>query len=148
MRVPKMFVFFTVNIFMHIALAFGNSLFAAFACGSAFAPTSVALTLKMLGDRNQLSTQTGQTILSAAFLDDVFSIILFVAVITIGLDHSTPIVIIRVLFAVLFLLAAMFLAIKVYPLYVEKWLSLVFVVYAMFFMVLRFFFACYFTFVL
>jgi len=51
---------------------------AAFAVGCAMAPTSVGVALKLLTEANELNSLSGQLIVTAAFLDDVFSIILLV----------------------------------------------------------------------
>jgi len=51
---------------------------AAFAVGCSMAPTSVGVALKLLTEANELNSLSGQLIVTAAFLDDVFSIILLV----------------------------------------------------------------------
>ena len=48
------------------------------AAGFALAPTSVGISLTLLSQAKQLSTRCGQIIMTAAFLDDVFSIICLV----------------------------------------------------------------------
>ena len=45
------------------------------ATGFSMAPTSVGIALKLLGEFNQLNTQCGQGIVTAAFIDDIFSLI-------------------------------------------------------------------------
>ena len=57
---------------------------AAFAVGCAMAPTSVGVALKLLTEANQLNSLSGQLIVTAAFLDDVFSIILLVILQSLG----------------------------------------------------------------
>ena len=46
-----------------------------FAAGCAFAPTSVGISIRLLDEAKMLNTLAGQTTLSAAFIDDVFSLI-------------------------------------------------------------------------
>jgi Kef-type K+ transport system membrane component KefB len=48
------------------------------ACGFALAPTSVGISLTLLSRSKQLNSRCGQIIMSAAFLDDIFSIICLV----------------------------------------------------------------------
>eukprot|EP00937_MAST-01D_sp_MAST-1D-sp2_P000867 g867.t1 len=44
--------------------------------GIALAPTSVGIALKMLGDAKFLNSTQGQTIITAAFVDDIFSLVM------------------------------------------------------------------------
>eukprot|EP01083_Nonionella_stella_P093718 262717_1 len=60
----------------------------AFATGCAMAPTSVSVALKLLTEANQLNSLPGQTIVTAAFLDDVFSIILLVILKSFSKDNQ------------------------------------------------------------
>ena len=46
-----------------------------FAAGCAFAPTSVGISINLLVESNMLNSMSGQTIIVAAFIDDVFSIV-------------------------------------------------------------------------
>ena len=47
-----------------------------FAAGCALAPTSVGISIKLLSDAKMLNSMAGQTTLTAAFIDDVFSLVL------------------------------------------------------------------------
>ena len=49
-----------------------------FAAGCALAPTSVGISIKLLSDAKMLNSMAGQTTLTAAFIDDVFSLVLLV----------------------------------------------------------------------
>jgi len=49
-----------------------------FAAGCALAPTSVGISIKLLDDAKMLNSMAGQTTLTAAFVDDVFSLVLLV----------------------------------------------------------------------
>ena len=63
----------------------------AFAAGCALAPTSVGIALKLLSDAKQLNSLAGQTIVTAAFLDDVFSIVLLVVLESLGTSTTVNI---------------------------------------------------------
>jgi len=74
-----------IGTFCPLILGFGlvfvfgeRSSSAAFAAGCSMAPTSVGVALKLLTEANRLNSLCGQTIVTAAFIDDVFSIILLV----------------------------------------------------------------------
>ena len=45
-----------------------------FAAGCAFAPTSIDISIKLLEEAKMLNTLAGQTTLTAAFIDDIFSL--------------------------------------------------------------------------
>ena len=49
-----------------------------FAAGCAFAPTSVGISIKLLEQSKMLHTIAGQTTLTAAFIDDIFSLVTLV----------------------------------------------------------------------
>jgi Kef-type K+ transport system membrane component KefB len=49
-----------------------------FAAGCAFAPTSVGISIKLLEESKMLNSMAGQTTLTAAFIDDVFSLVTLV----------------------------------------------------------------------
>jgi len=50
---------------------------APWAVGVTLAPTSVGISLKLLMESHALSSTAGQTIISSAFIDDIFSLVLF-----------------------------------------------------------------------
>jgi len=54
------------------------------AAGFSLAPTSVGISLTMLSRAKQLNTRCGQIIMSAAFLDDIFSIICLVVMVNLA----------------------------------------------------------------
>jgi Kef-type K+ transport system membrane component KefB/glycine cleavage system regulatory protein len=59
------------------------------AAGVALAPTSVGIAIKLLEESEQLSSMPGQTILAAAFMDDIFSLVALVILITLSEGEVT-----------------------------------------------------------
>ena len=59
------------------------------ACGVTLAPTSVGMALKMLGERKQLGEEYGQLIVTAAFVDDIFSLVALTMLLQIGIAESS-----------------------------------------------------------
>ena len=59
-----------------------------FAAGCALAPSSVGIASKLLTEAKQLNSDYGQTIVSAAFLDDILAIILLVVLESVGQTDS------------------------------------------------------------
>mmetsp|Transcript_37838 Transcript_37838/g.96082 ORF Transcript_37838/g.96082 Transcript_37838/m.96082 type:complete len:1041 (+) Transcript_37838:56-3178(+) len=57
-----------------------------FAAGCALAPTSVGISIKLLSDAKMLNSMAGQTTLTAAFIDDVFSLVLLVLLSSLAAD--------------------------------------------------------------
>jgi len=55
-----------------------------FAAGAALAPTSVGIAIKLLTEHKQLSSDAGQTIVTAAFIDDVFSLVILVVLLNLA----------------------------------------------------------------
>jgi Kef-type K+ transport system membrane component KefB len=55
-----------------------------FAAGVALAPTSVGIAIQMLTENKMLSSTPGQTILTAAFIDDILSLVLLVIMLTLA----------------------------------------------------------------
>jgi Kef-type K+ transport system membrane component KefB len=62
------------------------------ASGFSLAPTSVGISLSLLGQAKQLNTRCGQIIMSAAFLDDIFSIICLVVLINLAKGDFDPLI--------------------------------------------------------
>eukprot|EP00662_Eupelagonemidae_sp_cell21_P050099 gene50099-52480_t len=59
------------------------------AMGFAMAPTSVGIALKLLTETKMLGSLTGQTIVTGAFIDDIFSIIALVLMINLAKGDLT-----------------------------------------------------------
>jgi Kef-type K+ transport system membrane component KefB len=82
---------------MGFMTALGSDLYPnGLSAGFALAPTSVGISLTLLGRAKQLNSRCGQIIMSAAFLDDIFSIICLVVLINLSegsLDHLTHVIV-------------------------------------------------------
>ena len=104
-----------------------------FAAGCTLAPTSVGIALKLLGEAKQLNSFAGQTIVTAAFLDDVFSIVLLVVLKSLGsggnLQINVSSILLTSLYCFLFLGIGMLLSIyffsKLFP-KILRWIPLKF----------------------
>eukprot|EP00605_Chrysophyceae_sp_TOSAG23-4_P000400 GSChrysophyteH1.ASY1.ANO1.456.1 assembled CDS len=59
------------------------------AIGIALAPTSVGISLKMLGEAKFLNSIPGQTIITSAFIDDIFSLVMLVIMVNIAKGDVT-----------------------------------------------------------
>eukprot|EP01059_Diplonema_ambulator_P010939 TRINITY_DN20956_c0_g1_i2.p1 TRINITY_DN20956_c0_g1~~TRINITY_DN20956_c0_g1_i2.p1 ORF type:complete len:1025 (+),score=303.12 TRINITY_DN20956_c0_g1_i2:49-3123(+) len=92
-----------------------------FSLGCTLAPTSVTIALKLLTESKQLDSLFGQTIITGAFLDDIFSIIALLVLLNLaegGINaagFALPLV-----FSVVFLVVGGAIAFKVFPLFVRK----------------------------
>jgi Kef-type K+ transport system membrane component KefB len=91
------------------------------ACGAALAPTSVGIALKLLGDAKKLHSDMGQAIVTAAFIDDIFSLIVLVILVSMAAGEITVWGSIRpFLYSFIFLGTGVYLALKVTPIYIPK----------------------------
>merc|ERR1719424_718262 len=73
-----------------IAVALGFDVFPdALPIGIALAPTSVGISLNMLGSAKMLNSTPGQTIITAAFIDDIFSLVMLVILINVSKGDVT-----------------------------------------------------------
>mmetsp|Transcript_56314 Transcript_56314/g.158741 ORF Transcript_56314/g.158741 Transcript_56314/m.158741 type:complete len:585 (+) Transcript_56314:78-1832(+) len=71
-----------------LAMIYGDPLMPdALVAGTALAPTSVGISLRLLGEAGVLSQEFGQTIMTAAFVDDILSLVLFNIIFSIGDGH-------------------------------------------------------------
>ena len=87
-----------------------------FAAGCALAPTSVGISIKLLSDAKMLNSMAGQTTLTAAFVDDVFSLVLLVVLELLSEGNPNPAVIIgKLIAAFAFLAYGVAMAKRVYP---------------------------------
>lgn len=60
------------------------------AAGIALAPTSVGIAIKLLEENEQMHSAPGQTILAAAFVDDIFSLVALVIMMKLSEGNVTP----------------------------------------------------------
>jgi len=87
-----------------------------FAAGCALAPTSVGISIKLLSDAKMLNSMAGQTVLTGAFVDDVFAIVLLVILGQVGSGNTeVGLIVMYTLLAFGFLGAGVLLAKFVYP---------------------------------
>lgn len=79
-----------IGLGVGIGSALGYDLFPdAVSMGVALAPTSVGISLHMLGASKMLNSLPGQTIITAAFIDDIFSLVMLVILINISAGEVT-----------------------------------------------------------
>jgi len=87
-----------------------------FAAGCAFAPTSVGISIKLLDESKMLNSLAGQTTLTAAFIDDVFSLVTLVILKSLARGAvSARDVLVPIICSFAFLGMAVALAIFVFP---------------------------------
>jgi len=87
-----------------------------FATGASLAPTSVGIAIKLLSSHKQLNSMPGQTIVTAAFIDDVFSLVVLVLLITLAAGSpSASQIILPIVFCFTFLGISGYLAVNVWP---------------------------------
>ena len=87
-----------------------------FSAGCAFAPTSVGISINMLEEAKMLGSMAGQTTLTAAFIDDVFSLVTLVILGKLAAGSVTAIdIIIPIVVSFGFLGLSVWLAIRVFP---------------------------------
>merc|ERR1719277_2837799 len=83
--------------------------------GTALAPTSVGIALRLLGEAKVLHMNFGQAIITAAFVDDILSLILFNVLFSLRGEFQVVPVVIYPLIGVAFMAVAMWAAVKVWP---------------------------------
>jgi len=83
--------------------------------GTALAPTSVGIALRLLGEAGVLSHDFGQAIITAAFVDDILSLVLFNVLFSLKGDFDVFKVVVSPLIGIAFMLIAMVLAVKFWP---------------------------------
>lgn len=108
---------------MAFFLIIGEELLPSFAAGCALAPTSVGIALKLLGEANQLNSIPGQTIVTAAFIDDIFSLVLLVIVMNLGGTIGVDTIAVPFISCFAFLGYGLFTASKVLPKFIPWILS-------------------------
>eukprot|EP00756_Hemistasia_phaeocysticola_P022812 Hpha_TRINITY_DN15858_c1_g2::TRINITY_DN15858_c1_g2_i1::g.190539::m.190539 len=86
------------------------------AMGCSMAPTSVGIALKLLTESKMLSSLTGQTIVTAAFVDDIFSILALVILLNLAKGEITPVnIIVPIVLSFGFVVGGAYLALKFWP---------------------------------
>jgi len=88
-----------------LVMAYGYDFSNGFAAGTALAPTSVGIALRLLHEAHALQTYFGQAIITAAFVDDILSLILYNVLFSIN-DEFTFMTFLPMLLGLIFMSAA------------------------------------------
>jgi len=83
--------------------------------GTALAPTSVGIALRLLGEARVLDQNFGQAIITAAFVDDILSLVLFNVLFSLGGDFNVFDTVVKPIIGIIFMLLAMAAAVHVMP---------------------------------
>jgi len=83
--------------------------------GTALAPTSVGIALRLLSEAGVLQENFGQAIITAAFVDDILSLVLFNVLFSLGGGFDLFKVVISPCIGIAFMLVAMVGAVKFWP---------------------------------
>ncbi|CAE7247844.1 nhaS3 [Symbiodinium natans] len=90
--------------------------------GTALAPTSVGIALRLLGEAGVLQENFGQAIITAAFVDDILSLVLFNVLFSLGGEFDIMAVVVNPIIGIAVMLFAMYLAMKFWPKFINEWL--------------------------
>mmetsp|Transcript_96444 Transcript_96444/g.201488 ORF Transcript_96444/g.201488 Transcript_96444/m.201488 type:complete len:789 (+) Transcript_96444:167-2533(+) len=83
--------------------------------GTALAPTSVGIALRLLGEAGVLQQEFGQAIITAAFVDDILSLVLFNVLFSLRGDFDVMATVVNPIIGIVFMGIAMSLAVKFWP---------------------------------
>merc|ERR1719384_2996774 len=83
--------------------------------GTALAPTSVGIALRLLGEAGVLQNGFGQAIITAAFVDDIMSLVLFNVLFSLRGDFNLFSTVISPIIGIALMIFAMYLAVKFWP---------------------------------
>ena len=99
-----------------VSAAFGYPMFPdSFSVGVALAPTSVGMALKLLHEAKALHHYFGQCVMTAAFVDDVLSLIIFSVLFSAGSGDVTFASVLPLILGCIFMDLAIPAAVKVFP---------------------------------
>jgi len=88
----------------------------AISVGTALAPTSIGIALKLLGEAKVLQDDFGQAIITAAFVDDILSLILFNVLFSLGGDEFDAFNVVgKPIIGIVFMTGCMVAAVKFWP---------------------------------
>jgi len=90
--------------------------------GTALAPTSVGIALRLLGEAGVLQEDFGQAIITAAFVDDILSLVLFNVLFSLGGEFDVFKTVIAPIIGIAFMLGAMVAAVKFWPRVIDEML--------------------------
>ncbi|CAE6967974.1 gerN [Symbiodinium natans] len=106
-----------------LTMAYGKPFFPhGVAVGTALAPTSVGIALRLLGEAGVLKENFGQAIITAAFVDDILSLILFNVLFSLGGEFDVVAVVVNPVVGVLLMIFATILALTFWPKFINGWL--------------------------
>mmetsp|Transcript_27792 Transcript_27792/g.54602 ORF Transcript_27792/g.54602 Transcript_27792/m.54602 type:complete len:574 (-) Transcript_27792:55-1776(-) len=107
---------FPLILGMLIMMMFGYSIMPhGLSAGTALAPTSVGISLRLLGEANVLQESFGQAIITAAFVDDILSLVLFNVLFSLQGDFDAWKTVGAPIVGIAFMIGAMVAAVKVMP---------------------------------
>lgn len=92
------------------------------AAGTALAPTSVGIALRLLGEAGVLQENFGQAIITAAFVDDILSLILFNILFSLGGEFDIISVVVYPIVGIVFMAIGMYGAMAFWPRFLDGWL--------------------------
>jgi Kef-type K+ transport system membrane component KefB len=105
-----------------LSMAFGFPFMEGLAAGVSLAPTSVGIALKLLHEANALGEYFGQAVMTAAFVDDVLSLIIFNVLFSVG-PCMTFATFIPTICGIVFMVVAIIFATKGFPSLIKLMLS-------------------------
>ena len=106
-----------------LTMSYGKAFFPqGVAAGTALAPTSVGIALRLLGEAGVLKEDFGQAIITAAFVDDILSLVLFNVLFSLSGDFDVVTVVVNPILGVVIMLLAMALAVNFWPWFINSWL--------------------------
>lgn len=106
-----------------IVMAFGKPFMPdAISAGTALAPTSVGIALRLLSEAGVLQENFGQAIITAAFVDDILSLILFNVLFSLGGDFDMFKTVWAPIIGIAFMIIACIAAMKFWPWFLEDYL--------------------------
>jgi len=108
-----------------LSMAYGFPFFPdGLSAGISLAPTSVGIALKLLHEAHALQNYFGQAVMTAAFVDDVLSLILFSVLFSLGGEMSFM-TFLPLITGCVFMVVAIIAAVVVFPPFMEKLFSIV-----------------------
>jgi len=98
-----------------LSLAYGFEMIPSLSVGVSLAPTSVGIALKLLNEAKALHEYFGQAVMTAAFVDDVLSLIIFSVLFTVGGGDPTVMDFVPLVLGCIFMGLAIPAAVLVWP---------------------------------
>merc|ERR1719223_2541341 len=90
------------------------------AVGTALAPTSVGIALRLLSENGVLQHDFGQAIITAAFVDDILSLILFNVLFSLRGEFDVMATVVNPIIGVAFMGVAIVLAVIFWPKFINE----------------------------